>query len=74
MAFQPSDLNRLRRMIEAGEEKIAAQEHLIERLRLYGHPTEEAREFLRTLQDLHALQIGLRNDVERQLKRDSTSS
>lgn len=73
MAFRQFDLDRIRRMIEVGEQRIAAQEDLIERLRAKGYPTTEAEDFLRAMQELRTLQLGLRTDMEWLAKKERIS-
>ena len=74
MAFRESDLTRIRCLIEECDQRIAAQETLIERLSAGGHSTEQAENFLRTMLDLRAFQIQLRKDVERLLKIQNSST
>ena len=68
MVFKESDLARMNRFIDEGEQRIANQEELIERLRADGHKTDAAEDFLRKMKELRVLQLKLREDAERLLK------
>ena len=74
MRLTEADLERARRIVEDSLRRIAAQENLIERLRADGRNTEQAEEFLRSMREIHKLQVTLRDDLERLVKYRNSSN
>lgn len=67
MLLRRPNLDRLDRLIEEGERRIADQEDRIERMCADGYPIEGAEEVLRAMRGLRALQLKLREDMKRWL-------
>ena len=65
MPFNQADLDRIERMIEQNERRIAEQENRLEQLYASGRPTDETEAFLAIMLEMRALQIRIRHDVER---------
>ena len=60
-------LNQARRHVAEGEQRISRQKELIGELRRGGHSTEDAENFLRTLEGLQVSHVQGRDRVEAEL-------